>query len=127
MNATTPVMALTKVLAVPELLENIIFCLRDREIYYNAQRVSHAWKASIAASPRLLRKSWQRKSKAPAVSPSEFTQIVSEGDVYNELFSAAGVPIYLTPDSPIVVNSHFTHGERLLTNDGIIDSHFFGH
>jgi hypothetical protein len=113
-------MALTKVLDVPELLENIIFCLPDREIYHNAQRVSHAWKAAIAASPRLLRKSWQRKSKAPAVSPSIFTHNPED----DELFSVVDVPIYLTP---IVVNSHFTHGERLLTNDGILDTHFFSH
>jgi hypothetical protein len=116
-------MALTKVLDVPELLENVIFCLPDREIYHNAQRVSHAWKAAIDASPRLLRKSWQRKSKAPVVLPSEFTQI-NEGDIYEEMFREADVPIYLTL---IVVNSHFTHGERLLTNDGILDTHFFSH
>jgi hypothetical protein len=69
MDSTASTLALTKVLDVPELLETIIFFLPDREIFNNAQKFSRTWKASIAASPRLLRKSWQRKSKKPAVLP----------------------------------------------------------
>jgi hypothetical protein len=111
MDSTASTLALTKVLDVPELLETIIFFLPDREIFNNAQKVLRTWKASIAASPRLLRKSWQRKSKKPAVLPEQF----ASGRVVR-------VPSYLMP---ITVNSHLASGKRFrfLTADGISQSH----
>jgi hypothetical protein len=74
MDSTSPTTASMKVFDVPELLETIIAFLPDRDIYNHAQQVSRLWKATIFASPRLLRRSWQRKSNKPAISPSAFAE-----------------------------------------------------
>ena len=104
-------MASMKVFDVPELLETIIAFLPDRDIFNHAQQASRIWKATIVASPRLLRRSWQRKSNKPAISPSAF----AEGSSIDE-------PIY---HGPVKVNSLFSNGRRLLTNDGVLDSAFY--
>jgi hypothetical protein len=74
MDSTSPTTASMKVFDVPELLETIIAFLPHRDIYNHAQQVSRLWKATIFASPRLLRRSWQRKSNKPAISPSAFAE-----------------------------------------------------
>jgi len=115
-NSTMPSTTTTKVLDTPELLETIISLLSDREIYNNAQKVSRTWKATIAASPRLLRKSWQRKSRRPAVSPARFTEglgLVTEFDFES---------IYATP---LQVNSLLANGSRVLTEDRILKVSFY--
>jgi hypothetical protein len=69
MNSTPSAVALTQVLAVPELLENILSFLPEREILTSVQRVSQTWRSSIIASPRIQRKLFLLKGKKPAVSP----------------------------------------------------------
>jgi hypothetical protein len=113
MDSTSPTTASIKVFDVPELLEKIISFMPDRDIFNRAHKVSRTWKATIVASPRLLRRSWQRKSNKSAISPSAFAK---------ERF--IDEPIY---DGPVAVNSLFSSGRRLLTNDGILDSVFYNY
>jgi hypothetical protein len=49
MNSTPSAVALTQVLDVPELLENILPFLPEREILTSVQRVSQTWRSSIIA------------------------------------------------------------------------------
>jgi hypothetical protein len=58
-----------KVFNVPELLENIILFLAERDILASAQRVSRTWKASIKTSPHIQRKLLLRVGTEPAATP----------------------------------------------------------
>lgn len=96
MNSTPPAVALTQVLDVPELLENILSFLPEREILTSVQLVSQIWRSSIVASPRIQRKLFLLKGKKPAVSPIRFT---SDNDA-----AVFGWPIY---DSSVATNHLF--------------------
>lgn len=96
MDSTSSAVALTQVLDVPELLENILSFLPDREILTSVQRVSKTWRSSIIGSPRIQRSLFLSKGKKPAVSPMRFT-----GDNLEAIF---GWAIY---DSSVTTNHLF--------------------
>jgi hypothetical protein len=89
MNSTPSAVALTQVLDVPELLENILSFLPEREILTSVQRVSQTWRSSIVASPRIQRKLFLLKGKKPAVSPIRSI----DDDLDEQVF---GWPVYHT-------------------------------
>lgn len=62
-------MAMQKALSVPELLENIICHLPERDILTTAQRVSRSWSSLIGSSPTIQKKIWQQTYEN-AISPS---------------------------------------------------------
>jgi hypothetical protein len=96
MDSTSSAVALTQVLDVPELLENILSFLPEREILTSVQLVSQTWRSSIVGSPRIQESLFLPKGKKPAVSPIRFT---SDNDV-----SVFGWPIY---DSSVAPNHLF--------------------
>jgi hypothetical protein len=69
MDSTSSAVALTQVLDVPELLENILSFLPEREILTSVQLVSQTWRSSIVGSPRIQKSLFLPKGKKPAVSP----------------------------------------------------------
>jgi len=50
-------MAMQKALDLPELVESIIFHLPEKDVIFNAQRVSRTWKA-IVGSPKIQKKTY---------------------------------------------------------------------
>jgi hypothetical protein len=92
MDSTSSAVALTQVLDVPELLENILSFLPEREILTSVQLVSQIWRSSIVGSPRIQKSLFLPKEKKPAVSPIRFT---SDDDV-----SVFGWPIYGSSVAP---------------------------
>jgi hypothetical protein len=72
MDSTSPAMALTAVLDVPELLETILSFLPERELITSVQRVSRTWRSSIAQSPRIQRRLFSPKSNQPSALPAWF-------------------------------------------------------
>jgi hypothetical protein len=74
-NSTPSAVALTQVLDVPELLENILSFLPEREILTSVQRVSQTWRAAILDSPRIQRKLFSPKGNKPAALPAWFSTI----------------------------------------------------
>jgi hypothetical protein len=82
--------ARSRALAIPELLENIISFLPEREILTNAQRVSRTWRTSVAEPPRIQRQLFLPKGKKPAVSPMRFT----DDNLWGEMSEDFGIPIY---------------------------------
>jgi hypothetical protein len=62
-------MAMQNTLSLPELLENIISHLPERDILCNAQRVSRHWEAIIDSSPTIQKKIWLQPLEQAAVSP----------------------------------------------------------
>jgi hypothetical protein len=79
-------MAMQNTLALPELLENIISHLPERDILCNAQRVSHHWKTIIDSSPTIQKKIMFQPVKQSAISPVDFDK--------DELIISGGTPIY---------------------------------
>lgn len=73
-------------LALPELLENIIVHLPERDILINAQRVSRHWKTIIDSSPTIQKKIMFQPVKQSAISPVDFDK--------DELIISGGTPIY---------------------------------
>jgi hypothetical protein len=73
MDSTSSAIALTAVLDVPELLENILSFLPEREILTSVQRVSRTWRSSIAGSPRIQRSLFSPKGNQPAALPAWFS------------------------------------------------------
>ena len=79
-------MAMQNTLALPELLENIISHLPERDILCRAQRVSRNWKNIIDSSPGIQRKIWLQPIEQTAISPAGFDE--------DDLKIFAGAPIY---------------------------------
>jgi len=59
----------SEVLAIPELLENILSLLPEREILTSVQRVSRTWRSAVVNSPRIQKKLFMPKERNLAVSP----------------------------------------------------------
>ena len=98
--------ARSRALAIPELLENIISFLPEREILTNAQRVSRTWRISVAESPRIQRQLFLPKGKKPAVSPMRFT----DDNLWGEMSEDFGIPIY---KQSVVSNHLLNSADRL--------------
>lgn len=73
-------------LGLPELLENIISHLPERDILCNAQRVSHHWKTIIDNSPTIQKKISFAPTEQPAISPVGYDE--------DEVKIFGGTPIY---------------------------------
>lgn len=69
-------------LGLPELLENIISHLPERDILCNAQRASRHWKTIIDSSPTIQKKIWLQPVEQPAISPIAFSE--DEGNMMAE-------------------------------------------
>jgi hypothetical protein len=83
--------ASTRVLAIPELLENILSFLPEGEIITSVQRVSRTWRSSVVDSPRIQRKLFLPKGNKPAaVWPVRLSRFGDDG-IEDEEF---GIPIY---------------------------------
>jgi hypothetical protein len=89
-------MALTAVLDVPELLENILSFLPEREILTSVQRVSRTWRSSIAGSPRIQRRLFSPKGNQPAALPAWFS---NGGSMYGASRQSQefDIPMYKEP------------------------------
>jgi hypothetical protein len=79
-------MAMQNTLSLPELLENIISHLPERDILCHAQRVSRHWKIIIDSSPTIQKKTWLQPVEQSAISPKCFNQ--------DETIMLGEVPIY---------------------------------
>jgi hypothetical protein len=79
-------MAMQNTLGLPELLENIISHLPERDILCNAQRASRHWKTIIDSSPTIQKKIWLQPVRQPAISPLAFSEddgnMMAESPIY---------------------------------------------
>jgi hypothetical protein len=103
MNSTPSAVALTQVLDVPELLENILSFLPGREILTSVQRVSQAWRAAILDSPLIQRMLFSPKGNNPAALPAWFSTIDPLGG-QSKRFQRFGIPMY---KEPMTINGFF--------------------
>jgi len=79
-------MAMQNTLGLPELLENIISHLPERDILCNAQRVSQHWKNIIDNSPTIQKKMYFAPAEQPALSPVDYDE--------DQVKIFGGTPIY---------------------------------
>ena len=98
---------MSKVLAIPELLENILCFLPEREILTSVQRVSQTWRAAILDSPRIQRKFFSPKGNNPAALPAWFSTIDPLGGP--KRFQRLGIPMY---KGPMTTNGFFRKDTR---------------
>lgn len=91
-------MAMQNTLSLPELLENIISHIPDRDILCNAQRVSRHWRTIIHSSPTIQKKIWLQPTEQPAISPTGFND--------DESLLLGEIPIYprITLINPLLIN-----------------------
>jgi hypothetical protein len=118
-------MAMQNTLGLPELLENIISHLPERDILLNAQRASRHWKTIIDSSPTIQKKIWLQPVEQPAISPVAFgedeSNIMGEGPIYprttliNPLLIGQDTESYnwleLSPDLTVRMKSMGVHGK----------------
>lgn len=91
-------MAMQNTLSLPELLENIISHIPERDILCNAQRVSRHWRTIIHSSPTIQKKIWLQPAEQPAISPTGFND--------DESLLLGEIPIYprITLINPLLIN-----------------------
>ena len=118
-------MAIQNTLGLPELLENIISHLPERDILCNAQRVSRHWKTIIDSSPTIQKKIWLQPVEQPAISPIGFNEdksiILGEIPIYpcttliNPLFMGQDTKSHnwleLSPDFTVRIKAMGLHGK----------------
>jgi hypothetical protein len=105
---------MSKVLAIPELLQDILSFLPEREIITSVQRVSRTWRSSVVDSLRIQRKLFLSKgNKSAAVRPVRLSHFGDDG-LEDEEF---GIPIY---KQSVAINS-LLNGRNLYPKCGMND------
>lgn len=87
---------MSKVLAIPELLENVLSFLPEREILTSVERVSQTWRAAIFDSPLIQRRLFSPEGNNPAALPAWFSTIDPLGG-RSKRFQRFGIPMYKGP------------------------------